>query len=64
MNDKSKPDIKRGNARVNPGRTHIHRGIEYPENALLENLRDDQIARLEKEGVAKRSTDKGGVATV
>jgi len=53
-----KSDIKLGNVRINPGREHTHRGIIYPENAIVEGLTEEQIQMIEAAGTGKRTTEK------
>ena len=57
-------NVKRGNVRVLPGREHPHRGIVYPENAVIENLREDQVKRLVDNGIAERTSEKAAPASV
>lgn len=63
MIDKAKSNGTSGNVRVNKGREHMHGGLLYAENSVIENLRDDQIVRLEKNKIATRTTDKAKSAS-
>lgn len=55
-------NVKRGNVKLL--REHTHRGIAHPPGAVIENLREDQIQRLEASGTAERTQDKGATPSV
>ncbi|MFW6077414.1 MAG: DUF7210 family protein [Hyphomicrobiales bacterium] len=49
-------NVKRGSVRLL--REHTHRGIAHPPGAVIENLREDQVKRLEANGTAERTSGK------
>jgi hypothetical protein len=55
-NSKSSQGVERGDVKLD--REHNHGGIIYPPGSILENMRPDQIARLEDQGIGKRTNEK------
>jgi hypothetical protein len=53
---KGNSGAERGNVKLD--REHTHAGIIHPVGSIVENLRPDQIERLESQKIGKRTTEK------